>query len=113
MDALMLSPTPPTLSIVAPAYNEERNLPAFLAAIIPILERLGETFEIVFVDDGSRDNTLAFLAASRATSARTSRYRRGSRRRPGARSSRSIAICSIRPSSSPRSSRSGARASTW
>ena len=60
----MLSPTPPTLSIVAPAYNEERNLPAFLAAIIPILEQLGETFEIVFVDDGSRDNTLAFLAAA-------------------------------------------------
>ena len=53
----------PTLSIVAPAYNEERNIPAFLAAIVPVLERIGETFEIVFVDDGSRDGTLGMLAA--------------------------------------------------
>src|SRR5512142_3046667 len=54
----------PTLSIVAPAYNEERNLLAFLAAIIPVLESIGETFEIVFVNDGSRDNTLGMLAAA-------------------------------------------------
>lgn len=56
--------TPPTLSIVAPAYNEERNLPAFLAAIVPALEAIGEPFEIVFVDDGSRDGTLGMLAAA-------------------------------------------------
>ena len=55
---------PPTLSIVAPAYNEEKNISAFLAAIVPVLEGLGETFEIVFIDDGSRDQTLALLAAA-------------------------------------------------
>ncbi len=54
----------PTLSIVAPAYNEERNIPAFLAAMIPVLEGIGDTFEIVFVDDGSRDGTLGMLAAA-------------------------------------------------
>ena len=54
----------PTLSIVAPAYNEERNLPAFLAAIVPVLEALGDTFEIIFIDDGSRDGTLGMLAAA-------------------------------------------------
>ena len=54
----------PTLSIVAPAYNEERNIPAFLAAIVPVLEGIGETFEIVFVNDGSRDGTLGMLAAA-------------------------------------------------
>lgn len=54
----------PTLSIVAPAYNEERNIAAFLAAVIPVLEGLGEPFEIVFVDDGSRDGTLGMLAAA-------------------------------------------------
>ena len=54
----------PVLSIVAPAYNEEKNLPAFLAAIVPVLERIGETFEIVFVDDGSKDGTLGLLAAA-------------------------------------------------
>jgi glycosyltransferase involved in cell wall biosynthesis len=54
----------PVISIVAPAYNEERNIPEFLAAIIPVLEGIGETFEIVFVNDGSRDNTLGMLAAA-------------------------------------------------
>ncbi len=54
----------PTLSIVVPAYNEERNIAAFLAAMIPVLERLGESFEIVFIDDGSRDKTLGLLAAA-------------------------------------------------
>jgi len=55
---------PPVLSIVAPAYNEERNLAAFIAAIIPVLEGIGEPFEIVFVNDGSRDGTLGMLAAA-------------------------------------------------
>ena len=54
----------PTLSIVAPAYNEERNIPAFLAAIVPVMERIGEPFEIIFVNDGSRDGTLGMLAAA-------------------------------------------------
>jgi glycosyltransferase involved in cell wall biosynthesis len=57
---------PPTLSIVAPAYNEERNLPAFLAAMLPMLEAIGEPFEIIFIDDGSRDGTLGWLAAAAA-----------------------------------------------
>jgi polyisoprenyl-phosphate glycosyltransferase len=61
---------PPTLSIVAPAYNEERNLPAFLQALVPVLEKLGEPFEIIFVNDGSRDETLGLLAAASATDPR-------------------------------------------
>jgi glycosyltransferase involved in cell wall biosynthesis len=56
----------PVISIVAPAYNEERNIHAFLAAMIPVLESIGETFEIIFVNDGSRDNTLGMLAAAAA-----------------------------------------------
>lgn len=61
----MASPSiSPTLSIVAPAYNEERNIPAFIAAIVPVLESIGETFEIIFVNDGSRDGTLGMLAAA-------------------------------------------------
>ncbi len=60
----------PTLSIVAPAYNEERNIPAFLQALVPVLERLGEPFEIIFVNDGSRDDTLGLIAAASTTDPR-------------------------------------------
>src|ERR1051325_8210770 len=54
----------PVLSIVAPAYNEERNLAEFLLALVPVLESLGEPFEIVFVNDGRHDGTLGMLAAA-------------------------------------------------
>ena len=54
----------PVISIVAPAYNEERNIAAFLAAIVPVLESLNESFEIIFVNDGSRDQTLGQLVAA-------------------------------------------------
>lgn len=60
----------PVVSIVAPAYNEARNLAHFLAAITPVLDGLGEPWEIVFVDDGSRDDTLGILLAARATDPR-------------------------------------------
>jgi len=54
------------VSIVAPAYNEAKNLAAFVAAMTPVLDALGEPWEIVFVDDGSRDDTLGILLAARA-----------------------------------------------
>jgi glycosyltransferase involved in cell wall biosynthesis len=56
----------PVISIVAPAYNEARNVAAFVAALVPVLESLGETWEIVFVDDGSRDETIGLLIAARS-----------------------------------------------
>lgn len=51
------------LSIVVPCYNEEEALPVFYAAILPVMGELqacGEIgdFELIFVDDGSRDGTL-------------------------------------------------------
>ena len=60
----------PTLSLVVPAYNEEKNIPAFLAAIVPVLEGIGETFEIIFVDDGSKDGTFGMLAAASSQDSR-------------------------------------------
>lgn len=56
----------PVISMVAPAYNEARNLPGFLAALVPVLESIGEPWEIVFVDDGSRDDTIGALLAARS-----------------------------------------------
>jgi glycosyltransferase involved in cell wall biosynthesis len=60
----------PVVSIVAPAYNEARNLAAFVQAMTPVLDGLGEPWEIVFVDDGSRDDTLGLLLAARAQDSR-------------------------------------------
>jgi len=51
----------PFISIVAPCYNEEAVIDIFLEKIFEVLERLGRSFEIVFVNDGSRDKTLEVL----------------------------------------------------
>ena len=45
----------PQLSIVLPIYNEEESLPHLLAELVPALEATGRTFEIICIDDGSRD----------------------------------------------------------
>ncbi len=50
-----------SLSIVCPCYNEETALPAFFEAIESVLESITEHYEIVCVDDGSSDSTLALL----------------------------------------------------
>src|SRR3954468_7151321 len=60
----------PVVSIVAPAYNEANNLAAFVQAMTPVLDALGEPWEVVFVDDGSRDDTLGLLLAARASDPR-------------------------------------------
>jgi polyisoprenyl-phosphate glycosyltransferase len=51
----------PDLSIVLPAYNEEKNAPVAYAKLREILESQGVTFEIVFVDDGSSDSTASVV----------------------------------------------------
>lgn len=44
-------------SIIVPCFNEEETVGAFYDAIIPVMEQTKEHFEIIFVNDGSRDNT--------------------------------------------------------
>lgn len=51
----------PTLSIVIPVFNEEDNLPQLYSRLVKVLEKSGFDYEIVFVDDGSRDNSLNLL----------------------------------------------------
>lgn len=51
----------PTLSIVAPVYNEEETLPHFYARVTAVMEQIGEPYELVLVDDGSRDGSAALL----------------------------------------------------
>ncbi|MDO4574456.1 MAG: glycosyltransferase family 2 protein [Planctomycetia bacterium] len=47
----------PELSIVVPSFNEESSLPLFYDQVSRQLESMGRTWEIVLVDDGSRDRT--------------------------------------------------------
>jgi len=51
----------PFISIVVPCYNEEDVIDIFLEKIFVVLKQLDKTYEIVFVNDGSRDNTLEIL----------------------------------------------------
>ncbi|HEV7279809.1 MAG TPA: glycosyltransferase family 2 protein [Pirellulaceae bacterium] len=45
------------LTVVIPVYNEEENVDRIIAALRPVLEKLPLAYEILFVDDGSRDRT--------------------------------------------------------
>ena len=53
----------PALSVVIPVYNEEAVLQALFDRLYPVLDGLGEPYEIVFVNDGSRDRSPQMLAA--------------------------------------------------
>src|SRR5918999_3466151 len=49
------------LSVVVPVYNEQENVPLLYGQLIRVLEDAGRTFEILFVDDGSRDHSRELL----------------------------------------------------
>jgi len=49
------------LSVVIPVYNEEDGLPTLFARLYPALEALGISYELIFVNDGSRDRSAAIL----------------------------------------------------
>lgn len=51
----------PQLSVVIPAYNEEATLPLLVDRLRPVLDALGEPYEVLIVDDGSHDATPVLL----------------------------------------------------
>ena len=55
----------PALSVVIPMYNEEAVLPLLAERLRPVLDGLGEPYEVVAVDDGSRDATPQLLLGLR------------------------------------------------
>ncbi|HZV65358.1 MAG TPA: glycosyltransferase [Telluria sp.] len=52
----------PELSVVIPIYNEEAGLAALFERLYPALDKMHLAYEIVFVNDGSRDNSVSILA---------------------------------------------------
>jgi len=49
------------VSVVIPVYNEEANLAALMSRLLPVLNDMGKSFEVILVDDGSKDNSLNLL----------------------------------------------------
>jgi polyisoprenyl-phosphate glycosyltransferase len=53
----MSSAEMPAISVVVPLFNEQENVPELHRRLVQALDILGEPYEILFVDDGSRDQT--------------------------------------------------------
>jgi undecaprenyl-phosphate 4-deoxy-4-formamido-L-arabinose transferase len=51
----------PEISVIIPVYNEEESIGPLFAELYPVLSALGRSFEIIFVNDGSRDKSFAML----------------------------------------------------
>jgi undecaprenyl-phosphate 4-deoxy-4-formamido-L-arabinose transferase len=51
----------PELSVIVPVYNEEAGLPALYDRLYPALDALQMSYEIIFINDGSRDRSAALL----------------------------------------------------
>jgi len=49
-------------SIVVPFFNEQENIPPLYMKLTEVMDALGEPYELIFVDDGSRDNTFKVLS---------------------------------------------------
>ena len=66
------------ISVVIPVYNEEESLRDFTAALMPVLQGLGTPFEVIFVNDGSSDNSAEILEdlASTNSSIKVVHFRR-------------------------------------
>lgn len=58
----MSAKPPPSISVVVPVYNEEDNIAASYREISQALSHYGAPYEIIFVDDGSSDETIARLS---------------------------------------------------
>lgn len=66
----------PQLSVVVPVYNEAAGIEKFHTSLLNVLNRLDESFEVVYVDDGSYDETLSKLQAYRTDTVRLVRLTR-------------------------------------
>jgi undecaprenyl-phosphate 4-deoxy-4-formamido-L-arabinose transferase len=56
-----MSSAVPEISMVIPVYNEDAVLPALFARLYAALDALGRSYEVIFVDDGSRDHSVGLL----------------------------------------------------
>ncbi len=50
-------------SVIIPIYNEELNIPNLVTRLRPVVEKTGMSYELIFVNDGSRDSSLQLIKA--------------------------------------------------
>ena len=81
-----MATTNPDISVVVPLYNEQESLPELLAWIRRVMEANSYSFEVIFIDDGSSDNSWNIVRSLR-------------RNDPNVRESVSAAITANRPRS--------------
>ena len=55
-----------SLTIICPCFNEESTIKIFLEKLIPIMQDIQRSYEIIFVNDGSTDNTLNVLLKAKS-----------------------------------------------
>jgi len=60
-DVARMNVAAPEISLVIPVYNEEASLAALYARLYPALDALARRYEIIFINDGSRDSSAALL----------------------------------------------------
>ena len=65
-----MSAATPTFSIVAPVFNERETVEAFYTRTIAVMEGVGDSFELVLVDDGSTDGSYQVMRALHERDAR-------------------------------------------
>jgi glycosyltransferase involved in cell wall biosynthesis len=51
----------PALSVIIPIYNEEQNIPVLYDRMKQVMENLGLTYELLFINDGSRDRSMQLI----------------------------------------------------
>jgi undecaprenyl-phosphate 4-deoxy-4-formamido-L-arabinose transferase len=59
---MMVVTMKPEVSVVIPVYNEEAGLANLFARLYPAMDALALPYEVIFVNDGSRDNSVSILA---------------------------------------------------
>src|SRR5215510_13852528 len=58
----MRSDSPIQFSIVVPFFNEQEKIPPLYMKLTEVMDGIGEPFELIFVDDGSKDNSFKVLS---------------------------------------------------
>ena len=56
-----LANTAPELSVIVPIFNEEESIKPLCERLLSVLDEMGKAFEVIFVNDGSSDNSMPLL----------------------------------------------------